>query len=96
MVNYSLGLIMTKYINIAETGKKLAEWSEDMTDEPIIITKEGKPIMVALSYSQIQSWLETLEILEDAEFSETITEAIQQDQSGKRISWEEAQKQLGW
>jgi len=34
---------MTKYLNITETGQKLVEWSEQMTDEPIIITKEGQP-----------------------------------------------------
>jgi PHD/YefM family antitoxin component YafN of YafNO toxin-antitoxin module len=53
---------MTKYLNITETGQKLVEWSEQMTDEPIIITKEGQPIMVALNYAQIESWLETLDI----------------------------------
>jgi prevent-host-death family protein len=87
---------MTKYLNITETGQKLAELSDNMTNEPIIITKEGKPVMVALSYSQIESWLETLEILEDPEWLEIITEAIHQDQTGQRISWEEAKKQLGW
>ncbi|MGK7899675.1 MAG: type II toxin-antitoxin system Phd/YefM family antitoxin [Microcystaceae cyanobacterium] len=87
---------MTKYLNITETGQKLAEWSDNMTDEPIVITKEGKPVMVALSYSQIESWLETLEILEDPQLSEIITEAIAQDQAGQRISWEEAPKKLGW
>ncbi len=87
---------MTKYLNITETGQKLAEWSDNMTDEPIVITKKGKPIMVAFSYSQIESWLETLEILEDPQLSEIITEAIAQDQAGQRISWEEAPKKLGW
>ncbi|MCZ8053481.1 MAG: type II toxin-antitoxin system Phd/YefM family antitoxin, partial [Microcystis sp. LE19-12.2C] len=87
---------MTKYLNITETGQKLVEWSEQMTDEPIIITKEGQPIMVALNYAQIESWLETLDILQDKEFAEILSEAIQQDQSGQRITWEDAKKQLGW
>jgi PHD/YefM family antitoxin component YafN of YafNO toxin-antitoxin module len=87
---------MTKYLNITETGQKLVEWSEQMTDEPIIITKEGQPIMVALNYAQIESWLETLDILQDKEFAEILSEAIQQDQSGQRIPWEDAKKQLGW
>jgi PHD/YefM family antitoxin component YafN of YafNO toxin-antitoxin module len=87
---------MTKYLNITETGQKLVEWSEQMTDEPIIITKEGQPIMVALNYAQIESWLETLDILEDKEFAEILSEAIQQYQSGQRIAWEDAKKQLGW
>ncbi|GCA91368.1 type II toxin-antitoxin system Phd/YefM family antitoxin [Microcystis aeruginosa] len=87
---------MTKYLNITETGQKLVEWSEQMTDEPIIITKEGQPIMVALNYAQIESWLETLDILQDKEFAEILSEAIQQDQSEQRITWEDAKKQLGW
>ena len=87
---------MTKYLNITETGQKLVEWSEQMTDEPIIITKEGQPIMVALNYAQIESWLETLDILQDKEFAEILSEAIQQDQSGQRITLEDAKKQLGW
>ncbi|AKV65435.1 RelB/StbD replicon stabilization protein (antitoxin to RelE/StbE) [Microcystis panniformis FACHB-1757] len=52
--------------------------------------------MVALNYAQIESWLETLDILEDKEFAEILSEAIQQDQSGQRITWEDAKKQLGW
>jgi hypothetical protein len=33
--------------------------------------------------------------LEDKEFAEILSEAIQQDQSGQRITWEDAKKQLG-
>ncbi|MGB5595619.1 MAG: type II toxin-antitoxin system Phd/YefM family antitoxin [Crocosphaera sp.] len=87
---------MTKYLTIAEANQNLLKLSSELGDEPAIITEDGKPIMVAFSYEQIASLLETLEILEDEELSSILPEAITQDKAGQRISWSDAQKQLGW
>lgn len=44
----------------------------------------------------IESLLETLEILNDQEISPLLDKAIQQDQAGDKINWEDAKLQLGW
>ena len=87
---------MPKYLNITEARKNFLSLPEELTDEPIIITKHGKPVMVTLSYEQMESLLETLSILEDKEFSSQLSASIQQDKTGEKVSWESAKKQLGW
>ena len=56
---------MPKYLTIAEAQQQLPELPDKLAVEPAIITKSGKPIMVALSWQQFESLLETLEILCD-------------------------------
>lgn len=87
---------MAKYLTITEARKKLLGLPDQLTDEPIIITKHGKPVMVTISYEQMESLLETLEILADQEFSSQLKEGIQQDREGKTVSWSEAKAKLGW
>ena len=87
---------MAKYLTITEARKKLLGLPDELTDEPIIITKHGKPVMVTISYEQMESLLETLEILADREFSSQLKEGIQQDKEGKTVSWSEAKAKLGW
>ncbi|WP_204105560.1 MULTISPECIES: type II toxin-antitoxin system prevent-host-death family antitoxin [Spirulina sp. CCY15215] len=87
---------MYKTIDLSEIGTKITEFSNSTGEEPIAIVENGKPVMVALSYELYTSLLETLEILSDAEFSTQLKAGIQEDREGKRVSWEEAKKQLGW
>ncbi len=87
---------MAKYLTITEARKKLLSLPDELTDEPIIITKHGKPVMVTVSYEQMESLLETLEILGDKEFSSQLKAGIQQDKEGKTVSWSEAKAKLGW
>ena len=87
---------MAKYLTITEARKKLLDLPDELTDEPIIITKHGKPVMVTISYEQMESLLETLEILGDQEFSTQLKEGIEQDKEGKTVSWSEAKAKLGW
>ncbi|MEL7409785.1 MAG: type II toxin-antitoxin system Phd/YefM family antitoxin [Cyanobacteria bacterium J06558_2] len=84
--------VILRYFGI----KNFLSLPEELTDEPIIITKHGKPVMVTLSYEQMESLLETLSILENKEFSSQIRVSIQQDKAGERVSWESAKEKLGW
>jgi antitoxin YefM len=54
---------MTRFLTINEARKHLLNLPDQLTDEPIVITKHGKPAMVALGYEHYESLLETLEIL---------------------------------
>ena len=87
---------MPKYLNITEARKNFLSLPEELTDEPVIITKHGKPVMVTVSYEQMESLLETLSILEDKEFSSQLSASINQDKAGEKVSWESAKEQLGW
>ena len=87
---------MPKYLTITEARKNLLNLPDELADEPIIITKHGKPVMVTVSYEQMESLLETLEILEDKEFAAQLATSIEQDRNGETISWSDARAKLGW
>ncbi|MCP2727201.1 type II toxin-antitoxin system Phd/YefM family antitoxin [Limnofasciculus baicalensis] len=63
---------------------------------PVIITERGQPVMVAISYAQYVSLLETIDILSDREFKEQLIAGIAEDRQGKRVSLSDAIIQLGW
>ena len=46
---------MTKYLTITEARKQPLDLPDQLTDEPTIITKQGKPVMVTTSYDQMES-----------------------------------------
>ncbi|WP_026731747.1 type II toxin-antitoxin system Phd/YefM family antitoxin [Fischerella sp. PCC 9605] len=86
---------MPKYLNITEARQHLLDLPDKLKDEPIIITKHGKPVMAALSFEQYESLLETLSILSDREFAPSLQESIAQAERGETIGWEEAKAKLG-
>ena len=86
---------MPKYLTIGEAQQKLLELPDELNDEPVIITKNGQPVMAAISYEQLTSLLETLDILSDSEFAERLRDSIAQAERGETISWEEAKRKLG-
>lgn len=86
---------MPKYLTITEARQQMLGLPDKLADEPMIITKRGKPVMVALSYEHFASLLETLDILSDSKFANRLKESIAQAAQGKTISWEEAKAQLG-
>ncbi len=86
---------MTKYLPITEARQKFLELPDEIIDEPLIITKHGKPVMAAMSYEHFESLQETLSILSDATFARRLQESIAQAEKGETVSWEDAKKQLG-
>jgi prevent-host-death family protein len=87
---------MAKYLTITEARKQLLSLPNELTEEPIVITKHGKPVMITMSYEQMESLLETLDILSDENFSSQLAIGIQQAQKNETISWKEAKTKLGW
>ena len=85
---------MPKYLTISEAHQHMLGLPDELTDEPVVITKQGKPVMVALSYEHFASLLETLEILSESEFANRLKESIAQADRGETVSWEEAKARL--
>jgi antitoxin YefM len=87
---------MPKYLTITEAQQQLPELPDELAVEPAIITKDGKPVMIALSLQQFESLLETLEILSDREFMAQLREGIRQADTGETISLEQLKAELGF
>ena len=85
---------MPKRLTIAEAQQQLPDLPKELHDEPIIITQDGQPVMAAISYEQLTSLLETLDILSDRDFSSKLRQSILEAEQGERISWGEVQKRL--
>ena len=86
---------MSKFLTITETRKQLLSLPEQL-DEPVIITKHGKPAMVALAYEQYESLMETLEVLSDPELMQALRLSLAQAQNAETISLDDAITQLGF
>ena len=87
---------MPKYLTITEAQQQLPELSDELVDEPAIITKDGKPVLIALSLQQFESLLETMEILSDRDFMTQLREGIRQANAGETISLEQLKTELGF
>jgi antitoxin YefM len=86
---------MPKKLTIAQAQQQLPNLPSELTDEPIIITQDGVPVIAALSYAHLTALLETLDILTDSEFVKKLRQSISQAEQGQTISWETAKLQLG-
>jgi PHD/YefM family antitoxin component YafN of YafNO toxin-antitoxin module len=73
---------MPNYLTITEAQQQ-PELSDKWTVEPAIITKDGKPVMIAMSLQQFESLLETVEILSDQELVAQLREGIRQADAGE-------------
>ncbi len=81
---------MTRFLTITETRKQLLDLPDQLNDEPLIITKHGKPAMVALGYEQFESLMETLEVLSDPDLMATLKQSMTQADQGQTISLDDA------
>ena len=87
---------MPKYLTIQEAQQQLADLPNELVAEPAIITKDGKPVMVAMSLEQFESLLETLDIIAEPEFMAQLREGIRQAEAGETISLEQLNAKLGF
>lgn len=87
---------MPKYLTIAEAQEQLSELSNQLTDEPAIITKDGKPVMITFGVEQLESLIETIEIISDKEFMTELKQSIEQAKQAETISLEELKAEFGF
>ncbi|MEM7592770.1 MAG: type II toxin-antitoxin system Phd/YefM family antitoxin [Cyanobacteria bacterium P01_A01_bin.83] len=86
---------MPKYLTIDEAQKQLAELSNQLHDEPAIITRDGKPVMITFGVEQFESLMETIEIISDREFMRDLKQGIEEAKQGKTVSLEDLKTDLG-
>jgi antitoxin YefM len=86
---------MPKQLTIAQAQEQLPMLSVSISEEPVIITQDGVPVIAALSYVHLTELMETLEILSDNEFVGQLRQSLVQAEQGNTIKWEVAKVQLG-
>jgi antitoxin YefM len=86
---------MPRFLTITETRKQLLDLPNQLKDEPIVITKHGKPTIVALDYEQFESLMETIEVLSNSDFMAALNQSVTQAEKGETITLEDAISRLG-
>ena len=81
----------TKTIPITEARAKLPKIIKDADErlDRTVITSNGRPAAVIMSYDEYESWEETLEILSDPETVQVLRKADEELAHGKTFSFEQ-------
>jgi antitoxin YefM len=68
-----------KTLSISEAKMKLSALIDSIgvTDEEVVITKNGRPAAVLVSPDEFEGWRETLAVRSDSELMEEIKEGLQ-------------------
>jgi len=82
-------------MTITNARQGFLDLPEAIQDEPLFVTKHGRPVMTLVSVDQFEGMLETIEILSDQVFAKRLQKSIEQSKSGKTVSLEEAAVRLG-
>ena len=85
--------VHTMTITTARQG--FLDLPETVQEEPVFITKHGRPVMTVLSMDQFEGMLETIEILSDQAFAKRLKKSLEQARTGKTVSLKDAQARLG-
>ncbi|MGJ3244686.1 MAG: type II toxin-antitoxin system Phd/YefM family antitoxin [Elainellaceae cyanobacterium] len=81
-------------LTIQEAQQQLLDLPNKLSSEPLIITRDGQPVMAAMSYEQLTSLLETLDVLADTNFANLLQHSISQADRGETLCWDDVQIQL--
>jgi prevent-host-death family protein len=82
-------------MTITNARQGFLDLPEKVQEEPVFVTKHGRPVMAVLSVEQFEGMLETIEILEDQPFVKRLQKSIEQARRGQTVSLEEAATRLG-
>lgn len=72
-------------LSVSEAKMKLSALTESVnaTDEEVIITKNGKPVAVLVSPDEYASWVETKQVVSDADLMKEIRKGAAALKKGK-------------
>jgi antitoxin YefM len=80
---------------ITVARQEFLDLPQAIQDEPLFVTKHGRPVMTLLSVEQFEGMVETIEILSDQVFSKRLKKSVEQSKAGKTVSLAEAAARLG-
>jgi len=90
---------MTHTLSIMEARKQLTSLPETLMHDGQVdvleITRRGKPVLAVMPWELYEAVAETLEVLGNKELTAQLRQSIQEMDSGKLISWQDAKQELG-
>lgn len=87
---------MIKTLPITKARNELPELAKNASKkmDEYIITVNGVPKAVLMSFAQYDSWRETEEILADRDFMKGIREGEEDIKKGRVVDWEDVKREL--
>lgn len=82
-------------ISITNARQRFLVLPDAVRDEPVVVSRHGRPVMAILSMEQYEGMLETIEILRDQVFGKRLRKSIEQAKKGKTLGLDEAAERLG-
>jgi prevent-host-death family protein len=82
-------------MSLTTARKEFLNLPEMVQEEPMFVTRHGRPVMTLLSVDQFEGMMETIEILSDQVFAKRLRKSIDQAGSGKTVNLDEAAARLG-
>lgn len=90
---------MTQTLSIMEARKQLTSLPETLMHDGQVdvleITRRGKPVLAVMPWELYEAVSETLEVMGDRELMAQLRQSIQEMDSGKLVSWQDAKQELG-
>jgi len=89
---------MTKTLPISKAREELTTLVENAHKEldEYVITVNGSPAAVLISFQEYESWKETIEILNNPSLMQAIKEGEKDIKEGRIQDWEDVKKELNW
>lgn len=86
--------LMTQYMNITEARQRLLDLPDTLGDEPLYITRHGKPVLVVLRREDYEAAVETAEVMADPAMVAAIRQGDAEIEAGATVSATEARERL--
>jgi prevent-host-death family protein len=82
-------------MTITSARQGFLDLPEAVQDEPLFVTRHGRPVMTLVSVEQFEGMIETIEILSDQVFAKRLLTGVEQARDGKTVSLAMAAARLG-
>ena len=82
-------------MTLKEAQCRLDELPQAVTDDPLVITRRNKPVLVAMSCAHFDSLVETLDILSDRAFWLHLDKGIKDAMTGRTTASAKVRRRLG-
>jgi len=86
---------MTRVLTITEARELLLTLPDETDEEPVVVTRRGRPVLTILNHEHFEALLETLEILDDRQFLAELREGIRQIDADQTIPLTKIKEKLG-
>ncbi len=86
---------MFNQLTIEQAQEQLPDLSQTLQSEPVVIVKDGSPVLITFSIENFLSFCETAEILTDSELMASLHRGIVQANEGNYSDIADVKARLG-